>query len=97
MLAAPWFARNELSSGGADGVINQKLTCWVNPNFGDVAFAALIVHIECNETLNFIAPQFNTNGGVGGRGKDVDNCATTCNMATQFNEVFTAVANCDKV
>ena len=57
MLAAPWFARNELSSGCTNGVVNEKLACGVNPYLCEVTFTALVVHIECHEAFYFVAPQ----------------------------------------
>jgi len=75
----------------------RKLAGRLHPCLIDRRGAALVVHVEGLQSLDLIAPELDAQRFVVCRGEHVDDCAALCDVTTQFDEVFAAVAEHDEI
>ena len=61
-------------------------------HFVEVVGAALVVHVERGQTIDFVAPQIDANRCISRRREHVDDRTSLCAFATMLDEIFTAIA-----
>ena len=93
LLAPPRLFGDQLFGSRSHFVVGQQLATREDEYFADRDGRALIVDGELAQPIDFVAPEIDANGGVGGRGEHIDDRTAHRELAAMLDLVLAAIAD----
>ena len=93
LLSPPRFFGDQLFGTRSHFVVGQQLATREDEDFADRDRRALIVDGELAQAIDFVAPEVDANGRVGGRGEHVDDRTAHRELAAMLDLVLAAIAD----
>ncbi len=96
LLPAPGLATHELRRSGPDGGVGHQFPSGEDLHLGQRGRRPLVGDRELAQAIDFVAPQVDAHGRLGGRREDVDDRAPQGDLAPMLDLVLTVIPGVDQ-